>query len=166
MGYNILSKYKSIDSFLTILYSDFSELSLIKFANLLYRIINPKVREKEISITEESKEELIGIIKNKFEELSFTEILDETHPPHIINHFETFNANLSKLKDEVNSYIFNGHGEFFKVIKIFKETTIVNGSSKEYSISKKTLSKLIDIEKVEKYISSIYNTPRKQESFL
>lgn len=74
---------------------------------------------------------------------------------NLIFSFDLFNASIEALSKDIEENIFKSPDDFFKILDIFQSYRVVNGSYKEYYISKESLEKLIKLEVVEKYINEL-----------
>ncbi|MDP3587181.1 MAG: P-loop NTPase fold protein [Sulfuricurvum sp.] len=162
LGYSLLLKHKCVDDFLLNFYKNDKEVSFIIKCELLKDMkeeIEKTHSDKKIIIKNETLEELNTIVKDRLENITLNNILEDLYPSYIVYLFDSFDAKFENLSIELTDYIFQGTKNFFEILKVFERVSRVsssnNGVYDKYSIAKDHLSRLIDLSEVEEYIKSL-----------
>lgn len=162
LGYSLLLKHKSVDSFLLNFYKNDNKVPFIIKCELLKDINEETSKEhsdKKVVIAKETLEELNKTVKEQLESITLNSILEGLYPSYIVYLYDRFEASLEKLSHELKEYIFDNSKSFFEILKIFERVSRVSSSNKgvydKHSIAKEHLSKLIDLSEIEEYIKSL-----------
>lgn len=158
LGYDILRKSEDVDKLLLTFYKTNEEIPFKIKIDLLKKINEETSQihsDKKLNISTDVLVELNNIVNTKLEAITLENMLIDKELSNLIYRFEFFEATLDNLAKEVNEFIFISTDNFFKILDIFQTYSIVNGTYKNYKMSKESLGKLVSIDKIEEYIKDL-----------
>ncbi|WP_324170838.1 KAP family P-loop NTPase fold protein [Sulfurimonas sp.] len=158
LGYDVLIKHPKVDDFILNFYKTDSEIEFKVKVNLL-RSINEEIAktysDKKLKVSDATLAKLNSIVKSELESITYENMSNYSGILNLVHSFNLFNASIDVLSKDIENNIFKSPNDFFKILDIFQSYRIVNGSYKEYYISKESLEKLIKLEVVEEYINEL-----------
>lgn len=157
-GYSLFLEHKNVDEFILNFYKNDKEIEFKVKVNLLQKINNDIKNtnsDKKLRILDKTLDELNSIVKDELESITFENMDNYSGILNLLFSFDLFGASIDKLKEDINKNIFKTNNNFFKILDIFKSTSIINGSYKHHYISKESLDKFVELEEVKNYINDL-----------
>jgi len=159
LGFDLVKKHTNIDEFLLKIYQTNKTILLNTKMNLFIYLKD----DLNKIINETTFNKLKDILKDELENIKFENMFNYREIPTLVYRYDLVNASLENLQNEVANNMFENNINFFKVLDLFKSTTITNGVHKSHSIYIDGLKQLVSIEKVEDYIRNINKSSIKQK---
>lgn len=162
LSYKILRKINNIDDFLLKFFTFIGEQVVPLIIKIdMYETITKKISEQsheKLNIKEETKEEVFKHLQNRLEQLTLENFLnDEKIETYIFSRYDKFDLTLDKISNELNDYIFKTNDNFFTLINKFKYWQMSSDGNR-WLIAKDSLSKLIDLNEIKKFIDNLNET--------
>lgn len=159
LSYRILRKIDNIDSFLLKFFTVIGEQLVPLIIKIdMYETIMKEISEQsheKLNIKNETKEQIFKHLKSRLEKLSLDDFLnDDKIETYIFSRYDKFDLTLDKISNELNNYIFKTNDNFFTIINKFKYWQMSSDGNR-WLIAKDSLTKLISLKDVEKYICDL-----------
>ena len=159
LSYRILRKIDNIDGFLLKFFTFIGEQVVPLIIKIdMYETLMKEVSEQsheKLKIKDETKEQIFKHLKSRLKKLTLDNFLnDDKIETYIFSRYDKFDLTLDKIANELNNYIFQTSDNFFNVINKFKYWQMSSNGNR-WLIAKDSLTKLISLEDIEKYISDL-----------
>ena len=162
IAFEIVVKHNEFNTFIEDFILNNEEIRLQTKVDLFEYItkeLEKNSHEKEQFIQESSLNKIKQKIKEDLEVISLHDLIRNKELSYLILRFDLVEASLECLASEIRKYIFKSNENFFTILNIFQRTSTVSSSNKgtyeRYSISKDSLSKLLDLNEINSYIEEI-----------
>lgn len=172
IAFEIIIKHGEFSKFIENFILNDEEIRLQTKVNLFEYIkedLDKSYREHQFIIEDDALCRIKQKIKDEFESISLEDLIQDKELSYLILRFELVNASLDNLSTEIQDYIFKSTENFFTILDIFQRTSTVsssnNGTYERYSISKDSISKLLNIDDIESYIEKIDHSKLNKKNF-
>jgi predicted KAP-like P-loop ATPase len=158
LAYYVLIKHSNVDEFILNIYKTNEEIEFQSKVKLLEKIkngIEGLHGYKKLNISDKTFSELKNIIKEELESITLHNMDSYNGILYLLFSFDLVGASNDKLKANINEYMFESYSNFFKILDIFQTTSIINGKHEVHKISKESLEKFVELEKIEEYIKNL-----------